>query len=500
MARYVALAAFDYPSVGEFVVGDTIEDTDPHLDQMILDGAPIAPETRETNVAVRSAVYLGMDAIAPGSNQPSGIVEDARAYGVVGDGVTDDTAAIQAAIDAIGVTGGIVQLPAGTLRISSSLIINKDSVHVVGVGFATRIYNVNAAGGHAFSIGSKPGSALTLYGSIENLYIEGVAGGGEGIHIDSVGVYNFYGLQIIGTGSHGVGMFGTNVQLLTFSDVLISQMRAGKNGFYLDTTNQANVIRFERCTTSNNSSTSDGWYVKPLVGGVHTGMAFIGCAPQSSRHGIWLNSVASTLIEACYFEANSVGDILIGTAADANSDCRVTSIHSIIANGNGLGGYFMRVEYGSRFSVIGLRSTNHAATFQIVSTDEGGETFLLANYDQTDTALYSVGSTQVTAFPGSIKGVNGISGETSGTIEPPRNLRGTASIVDANTNVAVTFPTAEVDATYYVTAVAVGVTGAPAAGSKRIFISAKLNTGFTINSEVAPGAGTSVIIDWIMVR
>lgn len=43
------------------------------------------------------------------------------AYGAVGDGVADDTAAIQAAISSVAAAGGTVYLPAGTYRITSSL-------------------------------------------------------------------------------------------------------------------------------------------------------------------------------------------------------------------------------------------------------------------------------------------------------------------------------------------------------------------------------------------
>ena len=42
-------------------------------------------------------------------------------YGAVGDGVTDDSAAIQAAIDAIPSTGGVVVFPAGNYHVDTGL-------------------------------------------------------------------------------------------------------------------------------------------------------------------------------------------------------------------------------------------------------------------------------------------------------------------------------------------------------------------------------------------
>jgi len=59
---------------------------------------------------------------------------DVRAYGAVGDGVTDSTAAIQAAIDVAEVSGGIVFFPVGIYKITSSLGIEKSGVTLKGAG------------------------------------------------------------------------------------------------------------------------------------------------------------------------------------------------------------------------------------------------------------------------------------------------------------------------------------------------------------------------------
>lgn len=60
---------------------------------------------------------------------------DARDYGAKGDGVTDDTAAIQAALDAAGKTGRPVSLPAGQWMVKGSLKIPV-GVALVGAGHA----------------------------------------------------------------------------------------------------------------------------------------------------------------------------------------------------------------------------------------------------------------------------------------------------------------------------------------------------------------------------
>lgn len=48
-------------------------------------------------------------------------------FGAVGDGVADDTAKIQAAIDAVKISGGEIYFPAGTYKITSSLVVDTAS-------------------------------------------------------------------------------------------------------------------------------------------------------------------------------------------------------------------------------------------------------------------------------------------------------------------------------------------------------------------------------------
>lgn len=57
----------------------------------------------------------------------------ASAYGAKGDGATDDSTAIQAAIDAAAVAGGVVYFPPGTYIINATLTL-KSKVHLLGAG------------------------------------------------------------------------------------------------------------------------------------------------------------------------------------------------------------------------------------------------------------------------------------------------------------------------------------------------------------------------------
>ena len=63
---------------------------------------------------------------------------DVRTEGATGDGTTDDTAAIQAAIDAM-TSGGVVYFPEGTYHVEDSLIVEANDVWLVGAGIGRSI-------------------------------------------------------------------------------------------------------------------------------------------------------------------------------------------------------------------------------------------------------------------------------------------------------------------------------------------------------------------------
>lgn len=66
-------------------------------------------------------------------------------YGAVGNGATDDTTAIQAAIDSFTPTGGVLEFPVGNYKISSTLTVNKPIILIGrGSGDISAINNTSA--------------------------------------------------------------------------------------------------------------------------------------------------------------------------------------------------------------------------------------------------------------------------------------------------------------------------------------------------------------------
>lgn len=134
-----------------------------------------------------------------------GVFFNVMDYGAAGDGVADDTAEIQAAINACNAAGGgTVYMPAGTYLVSdaggSTALSLKDGVSLVGAGVSTIIYLANAANSHVISVGS----GIDNW-SIRDLKIDGnranqTVGGTHGIRlggainglIDSLWIANVY--------------------------------------------------------------------------------------------------------------------------------------------------------------------------------------------------------------------------------------------------------------------------------------------------------------------
>jgi len=91
-----------------------------------------------SDIAVAADADIGRTKIAGTAltAQSTGIFS-VKDFGAVGDGVTDDTAAIQAALDAVSTTtsqGGTVWIPQGTYRTTAPLTIESENVFIRGTG------------------------------------------------------------------------------------------------------------------------------------------------------------------------------------------------------------------------------------------------------------------------------------------------------------------------------------------------------------------------------
>jgi hypothetical protein len=117
-------------------------------------------------------------------------VYNVKDFGAIGDGIADDRASIQAALDAVG-TSGSVYLPAGRYKIDAAIFIKRSNVSIIGDGVGVTEIVMGANGPYtAIDVrtsnanGGLGGNLFNI--TIENLSINGnkasrVAPGGNGI-------------------------------------------------------------------------------------------------------------------------------------------------------------------------------------------------------------------------------------------------------------------------------------------------------------------------------
>ena len=188
-----------------------------------------------------------------------------RDYGAVGDGTTDDTAAIQAAIDA---TVGVIYMPAGNYKITSSLLLasgkslygeSKQSVWIdyYGTGSALVVSGIASVESMSITVNSASANGIEIgNGSrnshIKDIYVDATAVGatttGAGIYLNAgtqwsggLNITNLYSLQF----KYGILMRGTNLTTGTWTTVHcyniflygntgLASPIAGSAGIYMD--------------------------------------------------------------------------------------------------------------------------------------------------------------------------------------------------------------------------------------------------------------------------
>lgn len=126
-------------------------------DQLVFEiGTTVAGNFQSANVAFKQTGIGSVSRSVESKLNESVSVKD---FGAVGDGVTDDTAAIQAAIASVNATGGTVLFPVGTYLITGTLNIQANGIILQGKS----------------TTGSK---LLFNNGSLDSIYLQGLSAPG----------------------------------------------------------------------------------------------------------------------------------------------------------------------------------------------------------------------------------------------------------------------------------------------------------------------------------
>jgi len=256
-------------------------------------------------------------------------IVNVQAYEAVGDGTTDDTSAIQAAIDAAGAAGGgFVFFPPGVYITTATITVNEDNVRLIGSGEGACIIRSTVAG-EIIYFNSDYVSVSQLNSSIESLTIEGDATNttvgikmdhcvNEGVYIRDVKVTKcdtqiyldncwFMHMEWVRMGRNAYGSYGlycVNSNSICLDHCSASLMAAGSVGFYLS---NAEGCVITNCDTESVETAIEIYDSSLNAGGILIDSLYAEVMNASGNTGSWIilgnagasNSVRNVTIQNC---------------------------------------------------------------------------------------------------------------------------------------------------------------------------------------------------------
>lgn len=239
----------------------------------------------------------------------------AASFGVVGDGAADDTAALQAALEAAFRPGGagFLAIPPGTYRITRTLRVatvdgpRGNVVHHSGISaHGARLKSEIADGGNVFEFIS---SATVRFLLIEGLDIAGSGREGHGIHLECEEwgkyLYNFCLRDVVvqNCGGDGCRMLGN-----VFEAQMVNCYFRGNKG---------------------NGATFGHGFRKGILSSIHA----FGCVfGENGRHGVaMVNKCSDVAFHGCYFLLNGKFGLVAENGCTLLSNCGFENNHQSAA-------------------------------------------------------------------------------------------------------------------------------------------------------------------------
>lgn len=467
--------------------------------------------------------------VAFGSEDTSRVF-DVRSFGAVGDGRTDDTAAIRRALGELSKAGGVLSLTPGDYVVAGPLDLPARAAwHIRGAGrTSTRLLAASTQTQAALFRCNHTHLRPAFGCSIEALTIDAAGLPGTAVYLEGQTLFGMRGVTIMrakGSALRLVGLFDSY-----FEDVFLEGCGTPGDPALVCTSPESNGgDSMNNCVFVNVHIEGGADAVHVLIEGTQRNptdtLQFYGLkchgSPQSGmparplvqlgRYAIGCSFIGGLIawgkgtaqVEVDGSRNRFIGiDHGVGSAGTPEFAYRFTSHaagnHLLTPNfKNGVGpttyrsGY-VRVEEGATHTkfLFPQMSTGSLPIDRVLSDKGRGTLFFGDDIDDAGGLYLRHGQ----GF--NLLRANGL----SATATAAWNLRGRVDISGGDDHAEVRFPAREADAEYFVTCTVAGSQGSPRAGARRLWISDKSPKGFRVHCEEAPGGGSSVAIDWILVR
>lgn len=322
------------------------------------------------------------------------VVFDVKSYGALGNGVADDTAAIQQAINAARNygQGAIAYVPKGNYLITSTLTISGANYVVGGCGYMSRLIWRGESGGTMVSVSSP-----------RNVRLENIMVG----HGDSGTMTNSVDILQTGTGSSfmtysGVWVYGCYEKQAETKGLLLSGLGSGNVVVLNNVQGNLRVMNSARATILGSTSFEGGVVVDDSTSSVRDG--FLGFMTRLSTLNlcpITVRNNNSLVMSDYYTEQGDGGPCISGVAG--NPSGRITICgpktqykQSSTANFMSIDNYQGSIYYGSNQFYV------YPSTMSVVHTGTRaldfvlmGSTFYNANFSFTTSGsavFYAIGN------------------------------------------------------------------------------------------------------------
>jgi hypothetical protein len=302
-------------------------------------------ELRVTGASVTDFLQSGTGAVIRNFRDKLREAVSVKDFGAVGDGVADDTAAIQRAVDNF-VGEGCLFFPEGTYLITSPILVNKRLWIKGDNSFGTTIKNNGTGDALQFTV--------TWYQRISNIRIEGNASSRDGIRLET-SHFVMYDVWCASNGRHGLFVNPDTYILSAINCTFFQNDSDGVNAVASGFAGQINDMQFVNCGFWFNNV---GLRINAIAASVQ-GSFF----ESNTTNGLYIDATAFQavgpfIIENNYFEVNVSGQVYIHTNVGSAQNITISGNYFYVATGApGAAHILAKRETGGQY-ILGITITS----------------------------------------------------------------------------------------------------------------------------------------------